>query len=122
MVEQANAWNASYGLNHCGDDVGTASFAHIRHAFDEHADGQDIRDAMTVLYFRDRLCYTGRRFSCQKRIDTRSVTLTMRRLLSIATPRSSSFCSSVSITTSRPATSSLSTSGRERCSSIAVIR
>src|SRR6185369_17179950 len=60
--------------------------------------------------------------SCQKRIDTTSDTPTMRRLPSIATPRSNNCCSSVSITTSRPATSSPSTSGRERCSSIAATR
>jgi hypothetical protein len=79
MVEQANAWDASHGLDHCGDDVGTASFAHIRHAFDEHSEGQDIRDADdSAVLPRSPLLYWPP-ISCQKRIDTTSDTLTMRR-------------------------------------------
>jgi len=80
MVEQANAANASQCLDHCGDDVGTSSFAHIRHAFDEHAEAQDIRDEMTLLYFRRSPLLYLPPISCQTRIDTISDTPTMRRL------------------------------------------
>ena len=36
IVEQAHAVDRPDGVRHCGHDLGTASFADIRHAFDDH--------------------------------------------------------------------------------------